>query len=162
MKARLAILAACAALAAAGPAGAFPWSGDMLRSPGLRPQRVILTPADSTVPRTGKVDPGLRREAADKLVNPVPRTAQSEAAGKAEFERYCVVCHGPAGLGNGPVAARFPGVANLTLPLSQGRTDGFMYVYIRHGGVLMPAYGYGVKARDAWDVVNYVRKLQGK
>ncbi len=162
MRARLALGVLLAGLAVTASAGAFPWSNDMRKSPGLRPQRVILMPPDSTVPRTGKVDQGVRREAADKLVNPVPRTPAAEAAGKATFDRYCYPCHGAAGHGDGPVAAKFPGVANLTLPLTQGRTDGFIYVYVRHGGILMPSYGYGVKPRDAWDVVHYVRKLQGK
>jgi mono/diheme cytochrome c family protein len=161
LKARLAVSLALAALVVAGQAGAFPWSNDMRRSPGLRPQREILMPADSTVPRTGKVDFGVHRPAADKLVNPVARTPQSVAAGQVGFERFCVPCHGPAGQGDGPVG-RLMGAANLTLPLTQGRTDGYIYVYIRHGGVLMPSYGYGIKPQDAWDVVNYVRKLQGK
>ncbi|HVP38621.1 MAG TPA: cytochrome c [Candidatus Saccharimonadales bacterium] len=164
MKTRLGLplSVALAGLLAAQAAGAFPWSPDMRRSPGLRPQRKILMPADSTVPRTGKVDFGLRREAADRLVNPVPRTPAAEAAGKATFDTFCFPCHGPAGRGDGPVAAKFPGVANLTQPLTQGRSDGYIYVYIRHGGILMPSYGFGVKPHSAWEVVHYVRKLQGK
>ena len=161
MKARLAVLAVLAGLLAAGAAGAFPWSDDMRRSPGLRPQRNILMPADSTVPRTGKVDFGVHRAAADQLVNPAPRTAQSLASGEATFRRFCVPCHGPLAHGDGPVGPLM-GAPNLTLPLTQGRSDGYIYVYIRHGGVLMPSYGYGVKPQDAWDVVNYVRKLQGR
>ena len=156
-------LPACLALLlCAGAAHAFPWSGDMRRSPGFKPQRVILMPPDSTVPRTGKVDRALMRDAADKIHNPTPRSPQSEAHGQKLFNTYCFPCHGTRGLGDGPVSAKFPGVANLTQPSTLARSDGFIYFYVRHGGILMPSYGYAIKTREAWDLVNYVRKLQGK
>jgi len=156
----LGLLAALVILPAA--AHAFPWSKDMRRTVALWPQAWARTPADSSVPRTGKVDYKLERTFSDRIANPVPRTPESEARGQHEFEKFCTPCHGLKAMGDGPVSTRFPGVANLTLPLTQGRTDGYIYFYIRHGGVLMPSYGYGVKPDRAWDVVNYVRKLQGK
>jgi mono/diheme cytochrome c family protein len=133
----------------------------MRRGPGLRPQRNVLVPPDSTAPRTGKVDFTVHRATADRLVNSHARTPESLASGEIAFRQFCVPCHGPLGQGDGPVG-RLMGAPNLAGPLTQGRTDGYLYVYIRHGGVLMPGYGYGIKPQDAWDVVNYVRKLQGK
>jgi hypothetical protein len=42
------------------------------------------------------------------------------------------------------------------------RTDGYIYAYIRYGGkVMMPSYRESITSEGAWDVVNYVRKLQG-
>jgi mono/diheme cytochrome c family protein len=143
-------------------ARAFTWSPDMKRSLAKKPERFLRMPPDSTVPLTGKLDARMMRDQADKLVNPVTRSAESDVRGKKVFEQFCVPCHGGAAIGNGPVSKFFPGVANLTADLTKGRSDGFIYFYVRHGGVLMPSYGYGVKPAEAWDVVNYVRKLQGK
>ena len=36
--------------------------------------------------------------------NPVPDTPETIAAGKAIYQRNCVVCHGAQGLGDGPAA----------------------------------------------------------
>ena len=38
----------------------------------------------------------------------------------------------------------------------------YIYAYIRYGGkVMMPAYGR-INEKEAWDIVYYVRYLQGK
>ena len=165
MRASLRLIAAALVLGAAGAAHAFPWSKDMRRTPAIWPQSwphgVPLTAADSTVPVGGRSDLKLNLELAPKLVNPTPRSAESDTRGKATFERYCYPCHGMKGQGDGLVG-KFVGAPNLTMPLTQGRADGYIYFYIRHGGILMPSYGYGVNTKDAWDVVNYLRKLQGK
>jgi len=51
---------------------------------------------------------------------------------------------------------------NLTNPAVIARTNGYIYAYIRYGGkVMMPSYRESITSEGAWDVVNYVRKLQG-
>jgi mono/diheme cytochrome c family protein len=40
-------------------------------------------------------------------------------------------------------------------------TDGYLYAIVRHGRLLMPAYGDRIPGAERWDVVNYVRVLQG-
>ena len=51
---------------------------------------------------------------------------------------------------------------NLKQAQTQGRTDGYIFAYIRYGGkVMMPAYGR-INEQEAWDIVYYVRYLQGK
>jgi mono/diheme cytochrome c family protein len=48
-------------------------------------------------------------------IKPVPLTFTSAASGKEMFDRYCAVCHGPDGKGNGPAApALKTPPANLT------------------------------------------------
>ncbi len=157
-------LSAILVLAASG-AHAFPWSKDMRRTPAIWPQSppggAARIPMDSVVSTQGKHDQKLNLELATKMPNLMPRSTESEARGQATFERYCYPCHGMKGQGDGLVG-RLVGAPNLTLELTQGRSDGYIYFYIRHGGILMPSYGYGVQPKDAWDVVNYVRKLQGK
>jgi hypothetical protein len=40
-------------------------------------------------------------------------------------------------------------------------TDGYVYGMIRVGRGLMPAYGHRISHFDRWNVVNYLRVLQG-
>ena len=40
--------------------------------------------------------------------------------------------------------------------------DGFFYHNIVVGKNLMPAFGYKLTPKQTWDIVNYLRKLQGK
>jgi mono/diheme cytochrome c family protein len=97
-------------------------------------------------------------------VNPLPAGDSAVlATGRAMYERYCFVCHGTAGTGDGPVVGpeKFPPlVTNLTLPLSVGRSDGYLYAVVRAGRGLMPPYGQRMTERERWSVVHYVRELQ--
>src|SRR3972149_6717950 len=68
-----------------------------------------------------------------------------------------------------PVIRDGPGIkkgfypVDLTSPGTQARTDGYLYAYIQYGGiVMMPSYRESISSNQAWNVVNYVRKLQGK
>jgi len=77
------------------------------------------------------------------------------------FRNYCAVCHGMAGKGDG-TAVKY-GV--FPFPLVSGpalsRTDGYIFGMIRNGRGNMPPYNR-IEEKDRWDVVNYVRGLQGK
>jgi hypothetical protein len=48
----------------------------------------------------------------------------------------------------------------LTGQISKDRTDGYIFGMIRNGRNTMPSYNR-IEERDRWDVVNYVRALQG-
>ncbi len=50
---------------------------------------------------------------------------------------------------------------NLLAVVTKGRTDGYIFGMIRNGRGLMPNYKR-IEEMDRWDVVNYVRGLQGK
>lgn len=95
------------------------------------------------------------------IPNPTPPTPQSLANGRKYFQINCAVCHGDAGMGDGP-ATKFgvPGI-NLTMAPTQARTDGYIFGMIRNGRGAMPPYNR-IEEMDRWDVVNYVRALQGK
>jgi hypothetical protein len=45
--------------------------------------------------------------------------------------------------------------------LTKGRADGYIYGMLRNGRGLMPTYNR-IEEMDRWDVVNYVRALQGQ
>jgi hypothetical protein len=49
---------------------------------------------------------------------------------------------------------------DLLAQATRDRSDGFLYNYMRHGGVVMPSYGNALSAHDAWDVVHYLRYMQ--
>jgi mono/diheme cytochrome c family protein len=100
--------------------------------------------------------------------NPYPMSdAAALARGEKMFQRYCFVCHGAAGLGDGPILSKpndpgkFPFAPNLTTPPATTRSDGYIYGIIRVGRGLMPPYGDKIPEHDRWMIVNYVRKLQG-
>ena len=94
------------------------------------------------------------------LRNPTPPTDSSLANGRKYFQINCAVCHGDRAMGDGP-ATRFgmPGI-NITLDVTKSRTDGYIFGMIRNGRGLMPPYNR-IEEMDRWDVVNYLRALQG-
>ena len=94
------------------------------------------------------------------LRNPTPVSDSSLANGRKYFQINCSVCHGDRAMGDGP-ATKFgmPGI-NLTTDMTKGRTDGYIFGMIRNGRGLMPPYNR-IEELDRWDVVNYLRALQG-
>lgn len=141
---------------------AWPWSTDMDKQPSIRPQEAPRLPPPNTIPRQGKERPMGRVEAGERLRNPTAPTAASIEHGKQLFQIYCAICHGPNAKGGGPVAAKFVPPPDLTLEIFRQRTDGFLYATIRDGGALMPPQGEALSPKERWDIVNYVRHLQGK
>jgi hypothetical protein len=70
------------------------------------------------------------------------------------------VCHGDAGNGDGPATKLgIPGISLVT-DITKGRSDGYIFGMIRNGRGLMPSYNR-IEDPDRWDVVNYLRGLQG-
>ena len=96
--------------------------------------------------------------------NPVAADDKSVTNGHKYFAVNCAVCHGDAGDGNGTLKQLNPmyGFApSLTTDQAKGRSDGYLWGMIRNGRGLMPPYNR-IEEMDRWDVVNYVRGLQGK
>ena len=146
----------------------YPVIRDMRYSVVVNPQKVATRSPDSlTVPTTGWGDyldedalTADREKATAGLVNPIPLSDESWKRGEAKFKIMCTPCHGVQMLGNGMVASKFMPPPDLLAIQTRGRTDGFMFSYIRHGGVVMPRYGQSVTANEAWDLVNYIRHMQ--
>jgi len=97
------------------------------------------------------------------IPNPVPADSASVSRGRIQFQINCAVCHGPAGLGNGNVVkyGMFPPAIGAAANPAAGYTDGYIFGIIRNGKGLMPSYNR-VEEPDRWDIVNYLRSLQGK
>jgi mono/diheme cytochrome c family protein len=94
------------------------------------------------------------------IPNPTPVSDASLLNGRKYFQINCSPCHGERGMGDG-TATRYgmPGI-NLTQDITKARTDGYIFGMIRNGRGLMPSYNR-IEESDRWDVVNYVRALQG-
>ncbi|HEY8166713.1 MAG TPA: cytochrome c [Gemmatimonadaceae bacterium] len=152
------------------------WFTDFKRQPSIwtwEPVKDSLTPSRGnpqySVPVTGTAMAGFQVSYAalpgtiDSLAtipNPTAVSDQSLANGRKYFQINCAVCHGDRAMGDGP-ATKFgmPGI-NLVSDITRGRSDGYIYGMIRNGRGLMPPYNR-IEERDRWDVVNYLRGLQG-
>ncbi len=106
----------------------------------------------------------MSRAAADGVLrNPLVPSSEHLEHGRFLFETNCMPCHGSRATGGGPVAYQMAvAPPDLTAAQPAQRTDGYLYATIRNGGVVMPAYGDAMSAEERWEVVLYVRHLQGK
>ena len=101
--------------------------------------------------------------AMENIANPVPADSASVNRGRIQFQINCSVCHGPSGMGNGK-AVNY-GMAGIAIgvgsPAATTRSDGYIFGMMRNGRGLMPSYNR-IEEPDRWDIVNYVRSIQGK
>lgn len=97
------------------------------------------------------------------VTNPTPVSEASLANGRSYYSINCAVCHGDTGIGNGPATQNAYGVPGISIvsDLTRNRPDGYLYGIIRNGRGAMPSYNR-IEEMDRWDVVNYVRALQGR
>lgn len=94
------------------------------------------------------------------IANPEAPTQASVTRGAMYYQINCTVCHGSAGMGDGPVA-KFNGAPNLSNAITAAKTDGYYFGQMRNGGLIMPTFNR-IPERDRWHIVNYIRGLQGK
>jgi mono/diheme cytochrome c family protein len=90
---------------------------------------------------------------------------QSLQQGAALFGRFCVVCHGQDGRGDGPTANNLdPAPADfLDLDHSAIYGPGEKYWIIGNGSgkTGMPGFEQELTPRDRWDLINHIYRLQG-
>jgi mono/diheme cytochrome c family protein len=152
------------------------WFTDFKRQPSLwtwEPVKDSLTPSrgnpQMSVPINGTAVAGFQVsyqalpatiDSMSSIPNPHPVTDASLANGRKYFQINCAPCHGDKGMGDG-TATKYgmPGI-NLITDVTRGRTDGYIFGMIRNGRGLMPTYNR-IEEADRWDVVNYLRALQG-
>tara|TARA_B100001248_G_scaffold261981_1_gene255355 strand:+ start:7110 stop:7649 length:540 start_codon:yes stop_codon:yes gene_type:complete len=145
---------------------------NMMESPAIKAQdydpskkdyQAMRMPPEGTVaqgkaPYMYKAQP---EKAGKELVNPFSGNEQVLEKGKLLYDTYCMVCHGPKGLGNGTVADKMlvkPPVMNSEKVVSW--SDGRIYHVITDGQGLMGSYASQISKEDRWKIVNYVRQLQ--
>ena len=146
----------------------YPSHRDMRRTVALTPQKgVLFTPDSLSVPITGverEPDMALLMSNRDAVVGRfVDNTATDDsslARGARTYQRLCQPCHGAKFQGDGPVAAKFMPPPDLMGATTRGRSDGFIYSYIRYGGAIMPRYGQALSPAATWDVIHFLRQQQ--
>ncbi|MBI4596229.1 MAG: c-type cytochrome [Candidatus Tectomicrobia bacterium] len=135
----------------------------MYEQPALQPHRQpAISKPEGTISIDGEALISGRDEADKKLSNPVKVDERTLAKGKKLFNIFCSVCHGPEAKGNGPIASKYVQPPDLAMDFYKQRSDGHIYGTIRFGSVVMPPYGEAMSSEEIWEVVNYLRSLQGK
>ena len=129
-----------------------------------RPQPQMSVPVSGTFLAGYQVSynpfPGVIDSIANAVTNPTPQSQASQMNGRKHFEINCAVCHGDLAQGNGPSTLYgMPGIS-LVNERVRGFKDGYIYGMMRNGRGLMPTYNR-IEEMDRWDVVNYIRALQG-
>lgn len=82
--------------------------------------------------------------------------------GKAIYERHCLTCHGPRGLGDGPSALLLTITpTNFHRAGSFMKSDESLLRMIEHGGVFSPMHAWRGRLTDGemQDVLAYIRVL---
>ncbi|MDQ1770407.1 c-type cytochrome [Labilibaculum euxinus] len=96
------------------------------------------------------------------MENPLANDKASVNTGKMVYMKHCRSCHGNAGLGDGPKAARlktFPG--DFSSAEFQGQSDGEIMYKAIFGRDDMPNYETKIPSKkERWAVVNYMRTFK--
>ena len=81
--------------------------------------------------------------------------------GRERYEIFCMVCHSPAGDGEGIVTQRgFPNPPSFQSDRLRKASDQHLYDVITSGYGRMYRMGDRIPPRDRWAIVHYVRVLQ--
>ena len=168
------ILRRTRALAVACTLAALPacsWFTDFKQQPKIEPWEVeARANPQGSVPTVGQMVPEWQVsyrpaiatiDSMSGLANPVPVDDRSLRNGRKYYAINCAPCHGDGGAGDGPAVKYGMVPINLLTPVTQARTDGYIFGMIRNGRGIMPTYDR-IEEMDRWDVVNYVRGLQGR
>lgn len=162
--------------------GACTWFTDFKRQPKIDPwEPLSQNDADSLTPPRGQPKysvpigggtapaaymisynplPGVI-DSFSVVPNPVPVDERSVENGRKNFQINCAVCHGVGGKGNPKAAASGIIGINLINERVGGFKDGYIYGMMRNGRGMMPSYNR-IEEHDRWDIINYIRTLQGQ
>jgi mono/diheme cytochrome c family protein len=141
--------------------------GEFFNSNKYNPHRMNMRePAPNTVKRNQYGFLPYRQKAVPKdsiplitagMVSPLDSSAAVVADGKLLYAMYCQHCHGAKGEGDGKVADKYPGVANLRGPAYLGITEGHIFHVITKGAGLMQPHGSQVSEMDRWKIARYIK-----
>ena len=107
--------------------------------------------------------PWVAPTAAAAKKNPLAGKPAAITAGKQIFTTTCAPCHGPSGRGDGPAAVALnPRPANFSSPAITGDSDGALFWKLSEGRGAMVAFKSTLSETQRWELVSYIRSLQGK
>ncbi|MEO7360067.1 MAG: cytochrome c [Gemmatimonadaceae bacterium] len=162
--------------------GACTWFTDFKRQPSIEPwEPMSQNDADTTTPPRGAPLHSVPLngvpaaayaisysrfpiviDSFSVIPNPTVADERSVANGRLEYQINCAMCHGMGGVGGtGTALAKYGFLVSLTTGTALTRSDGYIWGMIRNGRGAMPSYNR-IDQMDRWDIVNYVRALQGK
>lgn len=138
-------------------------------NPNFADGKTLQPPPDGAIPRGAvRLHYGSGTEeakrAGQELRNPLLLTdTEAVRRGSVIYGRYCGVCHGGSGKGDGPVAMRgFPPPPAFTDSKSLAMTDGELFHMLTYGGENMPSYATQVSQEDRWKAILFVHIIQQK
>jgi cytochrome c peroxidase len=96
------------------------------------------------------------------LKSPLAASAENVAAGKAQYERLCLPCHGVDGKARTAIAAKLRvRPSNLVEYIMEAMYDGEIYWVETHGVFpAMPSFEKQLAETQRWQVMQYVRELR--
>lgn len=98
------------------------------------------------------------------LTNPVAKSDEAVADGRAHFADHCASCHANDGSGDTEMGrGLWPKAPDLRLPATQQLSDGELFWIIENGIRFtgMPAWGNGTKEGEeaSWRLVHFIRRV---
>lgn len=104
------------------------------------------------------------QQAAREMTSPLADSTAADVLedGKALYLRFCEHCHGVNGAGDGAVAEKYAGIANLNSAALVNISQGHIFHVITHGKGRMGAHGSQINVEDRWKISAYVKQLQNK
>jgi mono/diheme cytochrome c family protein len=91
-----------------------------------------------------------------------PAQSADPVKGQPMYEKYCLLCHGPEGRGDGPVGLHArPPAANFHAPESKKKSDAALLKVVQQGHAesAMAAWKGALSDEQISDIVAYIRKL---
>lgn len=84
--------------------------------------------------------------------------------GRPLYEKYCLLCHGPQGLGDGPQGKLMnPPATNFRSTESKKKSDSELLEMIQkgHSKSAMTGWENELNKKEMMDVLSYIRKISG-
>ena len=129
---------------------------DMADAPTVKAQEDFLDPPPHSVARDA-----LYYAATAEKSTQTATVARDAEQGKQLYATFCLVCHGAGGKGDGTIDDGFPQPPDISQAVYHSRSDGFFFHRITFGTALMPGYGHALDVAERWQIVYYLRELQG-
>ncbi|NNC94795.1 MAG: cytochrome c [Chitinophagales bacterium] len=98
--------------------------------------------------------------------NPVPLTEEMLKRAKVNYDRFCTVCHGTQGAGDGSIVVLpdgSDGPYTAIPPSYESRlptiSDGKIFFSISQGKGMMGGYGPQLTVQERWELVHYIKDM---
>lgn len=141
---------------------------------GLATAALLYVRSTGLVARSepGTIEAGLARRVRSLAIpaavsgqrNPIPRSPEGLADGRAHYVDHCAVCHATDGSGKTDMGqGLWPKAPDMRLPATQALSDGELFWIIENGIRFtgMPGWGTGTKEGEnaSWHLVHFIRHL---